>query len=167
MKMNYNPKLVSDEGMFKFIDSADEILKTRKVTRILERYRSYFSDFENLKLSPDLNYIELTDLIEKISSRIDIELFIDGEIQSFISQNYYAINEHKIAGLTIKDYDSRWNSELEVFKNTVDNEITRPLKEQQVQASFFLAMMKRAANFSVPGAGKTAMMYGAYAYLSS
>src|SRR5699024_6859283 len=29
------------------------------------------------------------------------------------------------------------------------------------------ATMKRAANFSVPGAGKTAMMYGAFAYLSS
>ena len=27
--------------------------------------------------------------------------------------------------------------------------------------------MKRAANFSVPGSGKTAMMYGTFAYLSS
>lgn len=30
-----------------------------------------------------------------------------------------------------------------------------------------MTIMKRAANFSVPGAGKTAMMYGTFAYLSS
>ncbi|MGL4688894.1 MAG: DEAD/DEAH box helicase, partial [Leuconostoc mesenteroides] len=57
--------------------------------------------------------------------------------------------------------------ELQQFEEIVDREISRPLKPQQIQASFYLATMKRAANFSVPGAGKTAMTYGAFAYLSS
>ena len=167
MKMNCNPQLISDNGVFKFIDNADGVLKSRKIVRLFERYRSYFSDFEGLELSRGLNYIELTELINKITSRIGVELEVDSEIQAFISQNYYAIEEQRIAGLTIKDYDDRWNEELKEFQNIIDSEITRPLKKQQDQASFFLAMMKRAANFSVPGAGKTAMMYGAFAYLSS
>ena len=167
MKMNCNPQLISDNGVFKFIDNTDEVLKSRKIARLFERYRTYFSDFEGLELSRELNYIELTELINKITSRIGVELEVDSEIQTFISQNYYAIEEQRIAGLTIKDYDDRWNEELKEFQNIIDSEITRPLKKQQDQASFFLAMMKRAANFSVPGAGKTAMMYGAFAYLSS
>lgn len=167
MKMNYSPRLVNEDGIFKFIDSTDGVLKNRKIERLLERYRSYFSDFERLELSKELNYIELTELINKITSRIDVELEVDSEIQAFISQNYYAIEEQRVAGLTIKDYDARWNDELKAFQTVIDTEITRPLKQQQVQASFFLSMMKRAANFSVPGAGKTAMMYGTFAYLSS
>ena len=66
---------------------------------------------------------------------------------------------NKIAGLTIKENDSRWQEELSNFNNVINQEITRPLKPIQVRASFYLATMKRAANFSVPGAGKTAMMY--------
>lgn len=165
--MNYNPQLVSTNGVFKFTDSDNEALKSRKVRRLFERYQSCFEDFDNLILSPDLNYVELIELIDKVNDKIDAELEIDGEIQAFISQNRYAIKEQRIIGITIKEYDERWNKELEEFQLIVDKEITRPLKMQQVQASFFLAMMKRAANFSVPGSGKTAMMYGAFAYLSA
>ena len=140
--MNCNPQLISDNGVFKFIDNTDEVLKSRKIARLFERYRTYFSDFEGLELSRELNYIELTELINKITSRIGVELEVDSEIQAFISQNYYAIEEQRIAGLTIKDYDDRWNEELKEFQNIIDSEITRPLKKQQDQASFFLAMMK-------------------------
>ena len=135
--MNCNPQLISDNGVFKFIDNTDEVLKSRKIARLFERYRTYFSDFEGLELSRELNYIELTELINKITSRIGVELEVDSEIQTFISQNYYAIEEQRIAGLTIKDYDDRWNEELKEFQNIIDSEITRPLKKQQDQASFF------------------------------
>ena len=94
-------------------------------------------------------------------------MVVSVEIQAYIQQNKYAINEQRIAGSTIKASDERWKSELITFGKILDEEITRPLKPEQLQASFYLATMKRAANFSVPGAGKTAMMYGAFAYLSS
>ncbi len=67
----------------------------------------------------------------------------------------------------IKKGNSHWQSEFENFEHIVSSEVTRPLKPEQEKASFYLSMMKRAANFSVPGAGKTAMMYGTYAFLSS
>ena len=66
-----------------------------------------------------------------------------------------------------KNGDSRWQKDFDDFKAIVSQETTRPLKSEQEKASFFLTVMKRAANFSVPGAGKTAMMYGAFSYLSS
>lgn len=84
MKMNCNPQLISDNGVFKFIDNTDEVLKSRKIARLFERYRTYFSDFEGLELSRELNYIELTELINKITSRIGVELEVDSEIQAFI-----------------------------------------------------------------------------------
>lgn len=167
MKMSFNVKLVGDEGIFKFIDNEDGVLKTRKMSRILERYHSYFQNLDQLELSSELNYVQLTELIAKLNDRLDNNLEIDEEVQAFIEQNRYAIDEQRIAGITIKEYDKRWNLEVQQFEEIVDREISRPLKPQQIQASFYLATMKRAANFNVPGAGKTAMTYGAFAYLSS
>ena len=165
--MSSNVKLVGDEGIFKFIDNEDGVLKTRKMSRFLERYHSFFQNLDQLELSSELNYVQLTELIAKLNDRLDDNLEIGEEVRAFIEQNRYAIDEQRIAGITIKEYDNRWNLELQQFEEIVNREISRPLKPQQVQASFYLATMKRAANFSVPGAGKTAMTYGAFAYLSS
>lgn len=165
--MSYRPKLVDENGIFYFVDSADQVLHSRKVMRLFERYRSYFTNLERLELSSTLNYVELTELIDKVNKKLPTELELDDKVQAFISQNKYAIKEQRVAGLTIKEHDKRWQTELEKFETILSAEITRPLKPQQVQASFFLTIMKRAANFSVPGAGKTAMMYGTFAYLSS
>lgn len=165
--MSSNVRLVSLDGTFKFIDNDMEILKTRKVKRLIERYQSFFQNVDQLVLSSELNYVQLTELIEKLNDRLKGDLDVAQEIRAFIEQNRYAIDEQRIAGITIKEYDNRWNLELQQFEEIVDREISRPLKPQQIQASFYLATMKRAANFSVPGAGKTAMTYGAFAYLSS
>ena len=167
MKMNSNPKLVKDADVFKFIDNDEGVLNSRKVQRLLERYQSYFQNFDQLELSSELNYVQLNELIYWLTSKLDGSLEVAEEIQAFIHQNQYAIEEQRVAGLTIKEYDQRWQEELNVFGQIIDTEISRPLKPQQLQASFYLATMKRAANFSVPGAGKTAMTYGAFAYLSS
>ncbi|WP_232166418.1 DEAD/DEAH box helicase [Staphylococcus epidermidis] len=111
------------------------------------------------------NFItDLNKYLKKIEAN---EVLVSDEVQQFIKYNNYAIEEQKIAGLTIKENDSRWQEELSNFNNIINQEITRPLKPIQVRASFYLATMKRAANFSVPGAGKTAMMYGTFAFLSS
>ncbi|MEB6146575.1 DEAD/DEAH box helicase [Enterococcus casseliflavus] len=165
--MSSNVCLRSIGGTFTIIDNNEGILTTRKVKRLLERYQSFFQNFDQLILSKELNYVQLTELITKLNDKIDGKLEIDEEIRSFIEQSQYAIDEQRIVGITIKEYDSRWDFELQQFKDIIDQEISRPLKSQQVQASFYLATMKRAANFSVPGAGKTAMTYGAFAYLSS
>lgn len=165
--MNYKPKIISDGTHFKLIDSIDNQLKTKKITRILKRYNEYFEDINGMVLSLNLNYIELTEFIEKLNNKLKNSLDLDDDVQKFILQNEYAIKEQRVAGITIKDQDKRWYKELQAFSFITEKEISRALKLQQIQASFYFVKMKKAGNFSVPGAGKTAMMYGAFAYLSS
>lgn len=69
--------------------------------------------------------------------------------------------------MTLKNKDRRWDDEFNKFREVVENEITRPLKELQLQSAMYMFTQKRAANFSVPGAGKTAMILGVFAYLNS
>lgn len=175
MKMKSNPVIravkINEENYFQLQDTEELFFSQSKVRRVLERFQSYFVNFELLLIDGQINYVSLEQLIEKVNKALERvgsgSLELSSEVQSYIQKTSYAINEQRIAGSTIKAFDSRWSSELAEFTTILDEEITRPLKEQQVQASFYLSTMKRAANFSVPGAGKTAMMYGAFAYLSS
>lgn len=167
MKKNSKIRLICKNGQFRFVDNDERILHSRKVVRLFNRYQSYFDDMDKGILSANLSYVELDELIDKLNEKINSFLELDDEVQSFILQSRYAIREQQIAGITIKNYDERWDEEIKHFKLIVNQEISRPLKVQQIQSSFYMATMKKAANFSVPGAGKTAMMYGTFAYLSS
>lgn len=175
MKMNSNPEIrtVTIQGVayYQLVDGVDYPLKERRIQRLLDRYQSYFINRDHLIMDSDINYVQLEELLNKLNIILEklgyAAVVADSGVKSYISSSKYAIKEHQTAGLTIKDFDKRWNPELSEFTAILDQEITRPLKFEQVQASFYLAKMKRAANFSVPGAGKTAMMYGAFAYLSS
>nr|WP_255444147.1 DEAD/DEAH box helicase [Robiginitalea sp. SC105] len=66
-----------------------------------------------------------------------------------------------------------WNNEVDPnefkeFKESLERNLTnRTLYDKQLLAAFHLAFAKNACNFSVPGAGKTSVVYGAYAYLSN
>lgn len=66
-----------------------------------------------------------------------------------------------------------WNNIVDPreFKNFVDIVESRfprrRLYPKQLLSSFHLAFSQNACNFSVPGAGKTSVVYGTYAYLNS
>lgn len=171
MKLNRPTIIKNSDGLFQLIDDDQNTLQTSPAQRGLRRFAPYFLDDKQLVFKDDLTYVQLLKLIEKLNHQLERKglptVETDREFDDFVETQKYEIKQHGQAGLTIKANDERWQAELDNFNKIVHQEVSRPLKPEQVRASFFLATMKRAANFSVPGAGKTAMMYGAFAYLSS
>lgn len=56
--------------------------------------------------------------------------------------------------------------EFEKFKDSVAKNLTsRSLYPLQLLSAYHMAFSQNACNFSVPGAGKTSIVYGAYSYL--
>lgn len=161
----------NDKGRFQLIDDTHHTLETKTAQRGLTIFAPYFEDPKQRIFKEDLTYVQLLELVKKLNRRLERkglpEVETSNKFDQFVQQRQYYIKEQSQAGLTIKDGDPRWLHEFENFKKVVSQEITRPLKPEQEKASFFMTVMKRAANFSVPGAGKTAMMYGTFAYLSS
>lgn len=58
-------------------------------------------------------------------------------------------------------------TEFDQFQKVLKTQLTRPLYPLQLLSSFHMAFSQNACNFAVPGAGKTSIVYGAYAYLKS
>lgn len=161
----------NEDGLFQLLDDDHHTLETKAAQRGLAIFAPYFEDPNQRTFKEDLTYVQLLELVKKLNRRLqrkDLpEVQTSNKFNQFVQQRQYYIKEQSQAGLTIKDGDPRWQHEFDNFKAVVSQEITRPLKPEQEKASFFMTIMKRAANFSVPGAGKTAMMYGTFAYLSS
>lgn len=159
------------DGLFQLLDDDHHTLETKAAQRGLAIFAPYFEDPDQRTFKEDLTYVQLLELVKKLNRRLQRkglpEVQTSNKFNQFVQQRQYYIKEQSQAGLTIKDGDPRWQHEFDNFKAVVSQEITRPLKPEQEKASFFMTIMKRAANFSVPGAGKTAMMYGTFAYLSS
>lgn len=159
------------DGLFQLLDDDHHTLETKAAQRGLAIFAPYFEDPDQRTFKEDLAYVQLLELVKKLNRRLQRkglpEVQASNKFNQFVQQRQYYIKEQSQAGLTIKDGDPRWQHEFDNFKAVVSQEITRPLKPEQEKASFFMTIMKRAANFSVPGAGKTAMVYGTFAYLSS
>lgn len=171
MKLDSPIIIKNDAGQFQLLDDDYHTLETKVAQKGLAIFAPYFENSEQRTFKEDLTYVQLLELIKKLNRRMQRkglpEVKTSNEFNQFVQQRQYYIKEQSQAGLTIKNGDSRWQKDFDDFKAIVSQETTRPLKSEQEKASFFLTVMKRAANFSVPGAGKTAMMYGAFSYLSS
>lgn len=157
----------ADEGGLHFVDSTEIQIASLKT---FKRKFEFYTDERGLPfLRADLSYREVEDIADKAqtqSKRKDVPFVISARLQNWLNSERYSIEEYRKAGLTIKDDDSRWADEELKFAEVVNSEVVRPLKDMQMKSAFYMFTQKRAANFSVPGSGKTAMLLGVFAYLN-
>ncbi|USQ68503.1 SNF2-related protein [Companilactobacillus allii] len=177
----------SDKDIFKleFIDNSDRIIfKDLTKDNISQRDRRLrmegnlgeYCDDKSYVLKSDLVYQDIQTVIDLINERLKrlnkrnnriIQFVIDPRIIDMISKEKYSIKAYKTQGMVLKDTtDSRYDDEFIHFSNIVQSEVVRKFKSLHLKAAFYEYMMQRAANFSVPGSGKTAMILGVFAYLN-
>lgn len=107
---------------------------------------------------------------EEKHEKINIKLIISPNCVNYINEKKYEIEKRYYLGQVIKE-EKIDTKELEEsffeFNRIISDEMKRKLRIKQKWNSFHMVKMERSANFSVPGSGKTTMVYAAYAYLSS
>lgn len=101
-----------------------------------------------------------------------VEVEVDASFNSYVNAAETYIRERSEVGLAIKAQsaesiadDPRLGVKFREFRSVVNNATARPLRDRQMLDAFFMAAVGRAADFSVPGAGKTATVLGVFAYL--
>jgi len=154
-------------------DSTDIIISNR-------RAKYFFQDFlhasfsENHQISiPYSEEKKRDNILKKIKSALSKYKIgqTDSKNIKEVLEHYYKEVENfeifskKAKGIWINDLDI---SEFKAFKDSVTKNLpARTLYPKQFLAAFHMAFSQNTCNFSVPGAGKTSVVYGAFTYLNN
>lgn len=95
------------------------------------------------------------------------ELVIDPSVEAARDTAGTVMDELAARGLAVKSHADCIQEAFSEYSQKLDALMDRPLRDRQKWDSFFLYMMGKAANFGVPGSGKTASSLGTFAYLRS
>lgn len=135
----------------------------------LNRY-IYIDSNLSIKFKNVNNYIDMKKVISRLSEyclRKNIPLVISKKLKIYLNNKDMQIEERKKIGIDIKNKEEYLKSSFEEFENILNVEMERKLREPQLWDAFHMVKMWKSANFSVPGAGKTSIVYGAFAFLNS
>lgn len=113
---------------------------------------------------------EIQGLMGKYNYDFQFTENIQEELQAFSKEeeNFEVFSENARA---IRDNEFKENKSLvtqfDNFQEVLKETLTRKLYPLQLLSSFHMAFAQNSCNFAVPGAGKTSIVYGAYAFLKS
>lgn len=118
---------------------------------------------------------------EDKNSLYQFKLAVEKKFSSYniqFSENFINLVEEKV--LESKNFEEFSKKAENIWSNIYDinhfndfcsslekNLKSRRLYEHQLKSAYHLAFSQNGCNFSVPGSGKTSIVYGAYAYLSN
>jgi len=146
------------------------VLSNRRGSRLLKDTLHCDINENNIKISryDDLNHC--LNRIEQVAAICQCRVIYSGETTEAV--RHYLNEEQKFVEFSNKALTIRNNQcdlrDLNTFRNAlIDYMPARTLYDLQVLSAYHLAFSQNACNFSVPGAGKTSVVYGAYAYLKN
>ena len=132
------------------------------------------TDRDRILLDGGMGLRECQDMLEAImeADGHGVEIAVDPSFGAFVNAGETYIRERSEVGLAIKAQtaegiadDPQLGPRFREFRDVVNASMVRPLRDRQMLDAFFMATVGRAADFSVPGAGKTATVLGVFAYL--
>jgi SNF2 family DNA or RNA helicase len=133
---------IQDNKLLIPYDDETKIITLQSIQRLLEKYSYEYIFSENTK--------------KRISS-------YQREMEAFRKFSKNAIN---IRNNQFKKHPTLV-AEFERFLIILEEKMVRSLYDFQKLSAFYMAFSQNSCNFSVPGSGKTSIVYGAYIYLNS
>lgn len=159
-----------NDGSLVITGDINSVFCNRRASRYLKDTVNFTRTNESIIINTDNNLNKSIDRIKKLCEYIGAELIYTEKISDAVAN--YAIEEQKFSEFSQKARLIRDNHcNKDDFKKFVESVIVnlpnRSLYELQLLSAYHLAFSQNACNFSVPGAGKTSVVYGAFAYLSN
>ena len=147
-----------------------QILANRRAFRMLKDNSAFTINNDSIVFDNTEDFNKTMDRITRIASLAGCEISYAGKVNDAIDD--YRLEEEKFALFSQKALAIRDNNcDLEEFKAFKDSLIlnmpNRTLYDLQMLSAYHMAFSQNACNFSVPGAGKTSVVYGAYTYLKN
>ncbi|MCX6756186.1 MAG: DEAD/DEAH box helicase [Candidatus Nomurabacteria bacterium] len=159
---------------FKLIGDIESVISNTRLVFSLKRFS--YSSFDNYILVPynQKSKIQILQdlifLLEKFNFNASLTNGTSNEVSNFEREkDSFLVFSNKAKNIRNNEFDK--NPELvndfDKFQSVLKKKIVRPLYRLQLLSAFHMAFSQNSCNFAVPGAGKTSIVYGAYAYLNS
>ena len=171
--MNFPEVDIDDNGNL-ILNNVDlEILYNRSYKIVFHRLNVFVED-EIIKIPVHNNILELVDQITKLFQNNEIQILYSDNLKKILfnfdrEKEYFkefSENAFRIKNDKFKDFPDLV-SKFESFKQNLNKHFKRDLYLLQELSAFHIAFSKNDCNFSVPGAGKTTIVYAAYSYLKN
>lgn len=113
---------------------------------------------------------EIIRILNKFNYETTLSSNTKKEVENY-SREEQLFENFASAAKSIRNDEFSKNPELiakfDLFQRTLNTRLIRTLYPLQLLSAFHMAFAQNVCNFSVPGAGKTSIVYGAYVYLKS
>jgi len=153
-------------------DIEDAIIKRRRARSNFESIGANFETSGQITIplsTKENDQDQQYALIQKLLNRFNITEEKTKQAEGLLAD--YDREKQNFADFSIKAKNIRNNqhegNEFEDFSKVLKSKLIRDLYTLQLLSAYHLTFAQNACNFSVPGAGKTSIVYGAYAYLNS
>lgn len=172
--MFYFVDVNSNDNQFSINGDLEELLDNKRLLISLKRL-NYSVQNKNIiipyRVETQIKTLqEIQGLLNKFDYNFQLTDNIQKELQAYSKEeeNFEVFSEN---ARVIRDNEFKNNEALvtqfDTFQNVLKETLTRSLYPLQLLSSFHMAFAQNSCNFAVPGAGKTSIVYGAYAYLKS
>ncbi len=134
-----------------------------KIDILDDKILIFFKEKESTKI-----YSELKIFLNRFDFRIQISDTIKKKESILIrEQDNFAIFSQKAKKIRNNNFldSDELIEDFKNFKKFLEDNMKRTLYPLQILSAFHMAFAQNSCNFAVPGAGKTSIVYGAYAYL--
>ena len=161
-------------NFFVLIGETSHLTKNKRMMLTLKRL-SHSVESDSIKIPyQENNQIEILQELEKLLSKFDIQYSLSEKISTELSSYKRDVENFEVfsnLAKKIRNDEFQDNPELveyyKGFKECLNKNLRRELYPLQELSAFHMAFSQNSCNFAVPGAGKTSIVYGAYAYLKS
>lgn len=174
--MNQSIEIHTDNGSkhFQLIGDVEGVLNNVRFIFSLKRLGYIHKDDTILVPYEDNTKIKILQELQSLSNKFSFTVNLSEETKNEVSsfdREVRMFDEFSGKAENIRNNKFTDNPDLvqkfDEFQSVLREKLARPLYPLQLLSAFHMAFSQNACNFAVPGAGKTSIVYGAYAYLKS
>ena len=160
----------SSQNEYVITGSVDALLKNKRAKLMMRNQLPYVEKDDSIVVSSEESIDHVAKILKVIAGYVGAEVKYDDKINADIAEFKHReelFEEFSQKAASIKDNDcipEEFKEFTDVLHQGMPN---RHLYSLQLLSAYHLAFSQNGCNFSVPGAGKTSIVYGAYTYLKS
>lgn len=163
-------EIKSQDGVIAISGDTKKVLSNRFARLYMKRNLDYKVEGDAIFIQNDMDIDKLMNHIKVLAKYANCSISYDDHVGKDIQD--FNDREELFSRFSKKAKDIRDNhpvvEEFDRFKESlIENMPARRLYPLQLLSAYHMAFAQNECNFSVPGAGKTSVVYGAFAYLHS